>query len=324
MTSAPVAPASLQALTLQLVDYAGLFPPAKLDMNKAVEAFAAHRNGAYARGLSRMIVSCSKLEEFSEAAARHLAALPEAEDAAPPEPWAVSVLIDGKLEDNLAAIDRFNNEHECGRGGNGAKGHNHAHNAVIDTVEIKVASPDTVEYALELLPEELYPFFELPLDADLRGFAACLAGRGAGAKIRTGGIIKDAIPSVEKVAEFIAIMHAAEVPMKATAGLHHPVRSEQALTYEASSPRAVMHGFVNLFLGAAMLHARAITPKQLVEILSETSPEAFRFSDESASWREKTITTAQIEEARENFAICFGSCSFDDPINDMKSLRWVR
>lgn len=305
---------------LQLVDYAGLFPPAKLEMAKAVDAYARHRKGEHAFGLSRFVVNCSKLDDFNEAASRYLAALPKGKDDAPPEAWSVSVLIDGKLEENLAAIEKFNSAHECGNG----SGHNHAHNAVVDTVEIKVTSPETAEYALEQLPEELYPFIEMPLEGDLRGFATCLAGLGAGAKIRTGGVMAEMIPQAEKIAEFIEVFNAAEVPIKATAGLHHPVRGTQPLTYEKNAPTAVMHGFVNVFLGAAMLHSGKIKRPQLVELLKETAPDAFRFSDESAMWRDKMITTDEIRSARENFAICFGSCSFDDPIDDMKKLGWVR
>ncbi len=304
---------------VQLVDYAGLFPPAKLTMPKAVETFARHRDGKHVFALSRFIVACSKLDEFAEASARHLARLPSAADDAPPEPWTISVLIDGKLEDNLEAIERFNSSHEAANG----KGHNHAHNAVIDTVEIKVASPDTVEYALERLPEELYPFFEMPSEGDLRGFAACLAGRGAGAKIRTGGVQAEMIPSAEVVAEFIDVFNAAEVPIKATAGLHHPLRATYPLTYEPASPTGVMHGFLNVFLGAALLHCNKIKRAQLVEILNDGNPASFKFSDESAVWKGKIISTEEIMESRENFAICFGSCSFDDPIDGLRKLGFA-
>lgn len=315
-----MASASLHALMLQLVDYAGLFPPAKLDMTRAVATFARHRAGPHAFGLSRFIVSCSRLEEFSEASAKYLAALPDTADSAPPEPWAVSVLIDGKLEDNLASIERFNNAHECHNG----NGHNHAHNAVVDTVEIKVTTAETIDYALDRLPEELYPFIEIPLDGDIRGFATCLAGRGAGAKIRTGGVVAEAIPSAELVAEFISIMNAAEVPIKATAGLHHPVRAVQALTYEPASPTGMMHGFLNVFLGAALLHQNRLTVKQLVEMLQDQNADSIRFTDTTASWRDKSISTSELQEARENFAICFGSCSFDDPTNDLAKLGLLK
>lgn len=302
---------SVRQLMRGLVDYAGLFPPAKLGMSEAVAAFARHRRSAQAWGLSRFICPVSRLEEWSEAASPWLSALPDSPDAPPPEPWCLSVLIDGPLEASLSAIERFNAGHHAGNG------HRHALSAVVDTVEVKVQNTQTVELALERLPEELYPFFEVPADADFRGFAACLAGQGAGAKLRTGGIVAEAFPTCGRLAEFMEVMLAAEVPFKATAGLHHPVRGERTLTYEPDAPRATMHGFVNVFIGAAMLHAGVVRGQRLVELLEETDPGAFVFGPEWAAWRGLRVSIEQIAQARENFAICFGSCSYDEPVNEL-------
>ncbi|MBA4039312.1 MAG: hypothetical protein C0468_03115 [Planctomyces sp.] len=302
---------SVRQLLRGLVDYAGLFPPAKLGMAEAVAAFARHRRSAQAWGLSRFICPVSRLDEWSEAASPWLSALPDSPDAPPPEPWCLSVLIDGPLDASLSAIERFNAGHHAGNG------HRHALSAVVDTVEVKVQNTQTVELALERLPEELYPFFEVPAEADYRGFAACLAGQGAGAKLRTGGIVPEAFPSCQRLAEFMQVMHAAEVPFKATAGLHHPVRGEHTLTYEPDAPRATMHGFVNVFVGAAMLHAGVVGGPGLVELLQETDPAAFVFGPEWAAWRSLRVSVEQIAQARENFAICFGSCSYDEPVNEL-------
>ena len=128
-----------------------------------------------------------------------------------------------------------------------------------------------------------------------------LARRGLRAKIRTGG---DAVPSIEHVVEFIRACKSAGVAFKATAGLHHPIRS------------GAMHGFVNVFLAAAMIdHAD--------EILREEDASAFAFSDESVSWRGHAISTEQLANTRKNFALSFGSCSFEEPIDDLKELGWL-
>src|SRR5262245_27937410 len=71
------------------------------------------------------------------------------------------------------------------------------------------------------------------------------------AKIRTGGLKPDAIPAIADVAAFIVACADRRLPFKATAGLHHPVRAPYPLTYESNAPRAVMHGFLNVFLAAA-------------------------------------------------------------------------
>ncbi|MCP4815097.1 MAG: LLM class flavin-dependent oxidoreductase, partial [Planctomycetaceae bacterium] len=41
---------------------------------------------------------------------------------------------------------------------------------------------------LDLLPDELFPFVEIPYDQDVRGLLAVLVGSDAGAKVRTGGV----------------------------------------------------------------------------------------------------------------------------------------
>jgi len=330
--------ASLRALLTGLVDYAGLFPPAKLDMASAVAAHARHRAGPHAYGLARFICPASRLNEFAAAAAPQLpnleaipagAGVPVAVGAgadapggprtlpgqpgpdastAPPDPWTLSVLIDGPLDQNLAAIADFNRAHYK----------NHHYSAVIDTVEIKVATPEAIDYALERLPEELYPFFEVPVSGDARGFATALAGTGAGAKIRTGGVTPDLFPTVEQVCDFLFAMNASDVAFKATAGLHHPIRESYPLTYEPASPRCVMHGFLNVFLAAAMLREIDTDRATTIQLLGEHAIEPFLFRDDSVTWRGLRLDTAQLADARENFCICYGSCSFDDPVNDLK------
>lgn len=142
---------------------------------------------------------------------------------------------------------------------------------------------------------------------------------GGFAKIRTGSIKPEGIPTVEAVAAFILKCAQLKLPFKATAGLHHPVRAVYPLTYDADAPRAVMHGFLNLFLAAAFAwHG----DKSILPILSETDAKAFRF-DDSAHWREKSLSVAQIRDARTNFAHSFGSCSFTEPVEDLKSLGFL-
>jgi hypothetical protein len=136
---------------------------------------------------------------------------------------------------------------------------------------------------------------------------------GSFAKIRTGGVTLESIPSVEEVADSIKTCARLELPFKATAGLHHPFRSCQPLTYERDAPKAVMHGFLNLFLAAAFAWHRF---EDIDRILAEEDGGAFRF-DDRAHWRDLSLTTQQIENAREQFAHSFGSCSFEEPVREL-------
>jgi hypothetical protein len=141
-------------------------------------------------------------------------------------------------------------------------------------------------------------------------------GAGCFAKIRTGGVKPDAVPSVETVAAFIRTCADRDLAFKATAGLHHPVRAEYPLTYALDAPRAVTHGFLNVFLAAAFAWTG---DRDLEPVLAETDPEAFRF-DDHARWRDRSLDAAQVRRARIHFAHAFGSCSFEEPVRDLETL----
>lgn len=136
------------------------------------------------------------------------------------------------------------------------------------------------------------------------------------AKIRTGGVKPEAIPSAKDVAAFIIACAERRLPFKATAGLHHPIRAEYALTYEADAPRAVMHGFLNVLMAAAFAWQGE---KNIEAIIAETDATAFTF-DGGAKWRGLTLTVEQIRDARENFMHSIGSCSFDEPVHELQAL----
>lgn len=139
---------------------------------------------------------------------------------------------------------------------------------------------------------------------------------GCFAKVRTGGVKPDAIPSVADVAQFIRACAERRLAFKATAGLHHPVRAEHPLTYEPDAPRAVMHGFLNVFVAACLAwHGE----RNIEPILAETDPTAFRF-DDRAHWRDRSLSAEQVRDARANFCHAFGSCSFEEPVRDLQSL----
>ena len=97
----------------------------------------------------------------------------------------------------------------------------------------------------------------------VRGLIAAMAGTGAHAKIRTGGVTPEAFPQATSVARFIHACAMADVGFKATAGLHHPVRGEFNLTYEPACPRGVMYGFLNVFMAAALAMSARLGVEEL-------------------------------------------------------------
>lgn len=180
-----------------------------------------------------------------------------------------------------------------------------------DTLEVKASSRDDVErIGAEANGRTIYvEVSDLDLINDL-------AEHGLRAKIRTGGVTPNAFPQAAFVANFLRRCAEHGVPFKATAGLHHPVRCMKALTYDDDAPRGMMHGFVNVFLAAALL-------PQAESILTEEDPHAFTFEDDVAAWRGHAVRTEDLARLRSEFAISFGSCSFEEPIADLKELGWL-
>ena len=180
-----------------------------------------------------------------------------------------------------------------------------------EVLEAKAATVDDVErIAAERGTATVY--------VEIRDVAliAHLARLGLRAKIRTGGVTIEAFPPVEDVAAFIRACHSASVPFKATAGLHHPLRCARPLTYDRDAPTGTMHGFLNVFLAAAM-------PEHADAILVEQDPASIRFDDEGVSWRDQHVSTGALATMRREFAISFGSCSFEEPIAELQALGWL-
>lgn len=150
---------------------------------------------------------------------------------------------------------------------------------------------------------------------------AALAG-GAFAKVRTGGLTPEAIPSSESLADFLSEAAARRVAFKATAGLHHPLRSRRALTYASDSPCATMHGFVNVFAAAAFAWQGA-ERAVVLDFLNEDDAGVVLFLADELRWRGRSIRTAEIQSARRDFAHSFGSCSFTEPVVDLRELGWL-
>ena len=297
--------APVRALLHHIVDYAGLFPPAKLDMDTVASSYATHLNGPHAWMLDRVIVPVARFAEFETAARDHLPR--GAED----EPWHVSALtrpagVAGLAED-LDAIARFNKAHA--EPDNGL--------AVVDAIELRADSVGAVEAALDVMPDEIMPYFEFPAGDDPRGMIAALAGVDAAAKIRTGGVTPDLFPSPEIVARFIAACGSAEVPFKATAGLHHPVR------HRDETVGADAFGFLNVFVAGALAFLRGHDAEALLDVLTETSAEAFQFGPAALVYGDERLDATEVEDARLVFAVSFGSCSFTEPIEDLQTLGLI-
>ncbi|MFN0085217.1 MAG: hypothetical protein ACKVX9_07505 [Blastocatellia bacterium] len=285
----------LSDLLANLIDYAGLFPPAALNMETAVRNYAEYHRGEHAAWLGRFVVPASRLAEFERAA-----------EGLETRNWRLSALGGTDLPADLAEIARFNDLHS----GEGAR---------IDMIEFNAATSEEIRSAMARIPASLTSYVEIPVAADPAPLIETMADRGARAKARAGGVTADAFPSSLSLARFIVVCSDEDVPFKVTAGLHHPIRGIHKLTYEPDSPSALMHGFLNVFLAAAFAQ-NGIGLEQIAELLEETTPAAFRFEQGSVSWRGEMAVRAHLRNTRSLLAISFGSCSFEEPIAELKRM----
>jgi hypothetical protein len=296
--------ASVRALLDGLIDYAGLFPPAALGMEDAVANYGTYRRGPFAWMLGRFIVPSTRLGEFEQAAASRLPS------GAGVVPWRLSMLGSGDLVADAATIEMFNGTHEGAR---------------IDALETKY-DPD----AIVIDVPGVMLWFEVTPGPSLGAALWQIAAAGHGVKLRTGGVTPDLIPPTQAVAQVLFGCARAGVRMKATAGLHHPIRAPHRLTYADDSPTALMHGFVNLFVAAAVarelvLHGYPDPEAQatIAAVLDEADPNAFEWDDDGVTWREHRVDAAELTAMRQQAARSFGSCSFEEPIEDLRQLGLV-
>ena len=140
--------------------------------------------------------------------------------------------------------------------------------------------------------------------------------RVSGFKLRTGGVIASAFPSSVQIARALVAAAQARVPIKFTAGLHHPVRRFHP------SVQTKMHGFLNV-LGAGVLAAEhGWNQQETAAMLEDEDHTSFQFDDTTLSWREWKVTTERIQTHRA-LITSLGSCSFDEPREDLRALSWL-
>ena len=181
----------------------------------------------------------------------------------------------------------------------------------VDVVEVKAASAADVDRIAAARGSRTV-YVEI---TDL-ALLDSIAGHGLRAKFRTGGITAEAFPPAETIAAFLRGCSERGIPFKATAGLHHPIRCVRPLTYEANAPTGRMHGFLNVFIAAAM-------PEFATQILQEDNPRAFGFDDAGLWWHDLRVTCEELVRVREDFAISFGSCSFEEPLREIQEYGWL-
>ena len=321
-------------LLADIVDYAGLFPPAELELDDAIRNYDEYRREPESWMLGRFICPAARLGElkpyvdelFSTGPALRLSVLGRGGGSS-------DEFLEG-IRSDLAAAAEF--------------GENYRDRCAIEAFEVRLpgdlSGEDEVRQLLERTAnglgefgmDGLPVFFERTIHAERsHDLPAVLSGIAAhntmhvrvsekknstyssGFKSRCGGVETDAYPSVDDLADTIYSACTAGVPMKFTAGLHHPLRhyNEQA--------GVVMHGFINVFVAGILADSLKIDSGRIREIVADESPESFSFSENRVSWKELSVSTEEIVAGRRRAVTSFGSCSFDEPREDLRRLGWL-
>jgi hypothetical protein len=287
---------SVRVLLSGIIDYAGLFPPSQISMPEAVLNYATYRSSNYGWMLGSFVVPAARLDEFLESGRE----LISGRDG----PWRLSVLAGEDINDTIKRVERFNKAN--------------SERVICDTLEVKANTVSKIENTVKILPEGVTAYFEIAMNGQFAELVSTLALKGQRAKIRTGGVRREEFPISREIIRFVRTCMAANVPFKATAGLHHPMRCFKPLTYSENAPEGTMHGFLNVLMMTGFAR-ESFRVSLLEEIMEEEFEEVFTFEENGVRWRgDHFLSVAQLANLRSKGMNSFGSCSFDEPIADLR------
>jgi hypothetical protein len=301
---------ALSRLLSKSIDYAGLFPPASLPLSESLEMFRRYLNGRESWIIASIVLPIDRLTEaasFLPETPFHLTAIPRRTDD--------SNLWLSCLKEDCEHLRAFLSAHP---------------QVAIQALEIPLPKPSDAGATAKRV-EELVPlmngyrvFLELPpgdgsFSEELAAMIAALERRRLalwGLKMRMGGTVSGSFPSASTVADVLATVRDHRVPIKFTAGLHHPLR------HWDSELGVHMHGFINVLMAAMFAYACRLPPKNIETILADEQSKDFVFSGNVARWLDLPIRTELIEDLR-RLIVGFGSCSVYEPLHDLKALGWA-
>ncbi len=169
-----------------LIDYAGVFPPARHPLEKALEIYQAAKAGPDGWVLGPFLCLASQLPALGRLVASG-------------ESMAIGIVLDVPIDKVAQSVDQIELKVDSGQ---------------FDYEPLSTRAP--VIYAESREPESLDFLESIKLARD--------RGLDVRAKIRTGGESPAAFPDVDTVTAFLTACLASDIPFKATAGLHQPFR----------------------------------------------------------------------------------------------------
>ncbi len=299
--------ASLRALLAHSIDYAGMFPPCSLGLDSALRNQAEYVRSPDAWMLGAFVLPTEQFDATRQLLSQFDSQHPLRVAALGPKTASADAFLE-ELDDADAATRSLSR-----------------HNVdLISISHLEMSLPKDVDVAslneARSMLGDLPVFWEAPPDraeqtiALLAEFNSDADSPTFGYKLRTGGVTADAFPTSMQIAKALVTPATHQLPLKFTAGLHHPLRQYR------EEVQTKMHGFLNV-LGAAVLAAEhRWDANQTAIMLDDENPDSFSFADDFFAWREWRIDTIRLQYRR-RFVASLGSCSFDEPRDDLRALN---
>ena len=274
----PPGPSSVPPLLARLIDDAALFAPSRVNMVDAVKAHLDARRAPYGGVIGFLLCPISRFGALVGALRKVRLT----------RPVSLSLVADTGLGGLPKAISTALDNTK-----------------LVDLRMIEVPGPSDVDSNWLVQLTEFVPDDVVRVVEPRRGRPDWLAGvrrvaeAGCWPKLRCGGRSVESFPSVEEVADFLAIATSTGQPFKATAGLHYAVR------HHDETSGLTHHGLLNMLVATA----RAVS--------GASAHEALRCTDAAALAAEAGALSADLARfAREVFA-CYGSMSLTEPVADL-------
>jgi hypothetical protein len=299
--------ASLRVLLTHAIDYAGMFPPCSLGLEAALKNQAEYVQSSDAWMLGAFVLPIQQFDATRQLLSQFDAQHPLRVAALGPKTARADAFLEA-LDDADAAIRSLSR-------------HNvdlisMSHLEMLMSDKVDVASLKEAKSILGDLPV----FWEAPPDraeqtiALLAEVNSDVDSATFGYKLRTGGVTADAFPTSLQIAKALVTPATHQLPIKFTAGLHHPLRQYR------EEVQTKMHGFLNVFGAAVLAAEHRWDANQTAIMLEDENEGSFSFTDDFFAWREWRIDIKRLQYRR-RFVVSFGSCSFDEPREDLRRLN---
>ncbi len=304
-----------------IIDYAGLFPPAKLSATDAVAEFLEMNSNSQLKGLfKRFVFPLNRREELEAEFQKHphqevplsllgqpapeqkdaLATLHLVESASQSEAWKTGKFQCDSLEVKLPSLSSFDWSSEWKEFGN-------------CFAEFRARHPHITLY----VEQDWQDMRQVGVD---RFASLAQTHGGLCLKIRTGGLTEESIPPPDSLANVLSWIVSSGLALKCTAGLHAALRE--------TSPRFhfEMHGFLNVQACVGLLQAWKKCGKAPNLVLCLETLGAQTLPELTAAVKKSEVGVNSLSELLQNARSTFhsfGSCSVKEPFESLESVNFT-